>query len=132
LSKLCKKMTRREAIAIAQAARKIPEGLVSDRGQLQFTPDRQLLFRKQSSIERGATYSLGAAIEANGYLLLYEILDRLGVRIISTILGDTITIVCRHKTYEGKNQAELVLEILRDRIDNFNYLTAGGFDDEAT
>ena len=130
MSKLRKKMTRAESIAIAQSARKVPEGIVSDRGQLQFTPEQQQLFRSQSPSERGRTYALGAALEAQGYLLLYVALDRLGVRIISTIVGSSLTIVCRHKTYEGNNQAELLLEILRDRLENFNYLTPGGFDDE--
>lgn len=44
--------------------------------------------------------------------------------------NDSIKIVCRHKTYEGDNHAELLLEILRDRLENFNYLTPGGFGDD--
>ena len=127
---MAKKLTRAEAIAVAQAARRLPEGISSDRVRLQLTHPASECLIKQSPAERGATYSLGLEFEAKGYLLIYDILDRLGVRIISTIMGDGITIVCRHKTYEGNNQAELLLEILRDRLENFNYLTPGGFDDE--
>ena len=125
------KKTRSQAAAIATAACKVPDGFESERGQLRLKSDSAKRFRGQSTTHRGQIYALGEAIEADGFLLLYEILDRLGVQIISPILGDTITIVCHHKTYEGKNQAELLLEILRDRIDNFNYLTPRGFDDEA-
>jgi hypothetical protein len=124
------KKTRSQAAAIASAACKVPEGMVSDRGQLRLTPDISRKFRSKNATHRGRTYALGEAVEADGCLLLYEIIDRLGVRIISTIVGNPLTIVCRHKTYEGENQAELLLEIIRDRIENWNYLTPGGFDDE--
>ena len=123
------KMTRLQAAKTAAAACKVPQGLVSSRGQLRLNPEVSKHFQSQSSTERGKTYALGQQIEADGYLLLYEILDRLGVRIISTIVGGSLTIVCRHKTYEGVNQADLLLEILRDRIETFNYLTPGGFND---
>ena len=102
--------------------------MVSSRGQLRLDSEASRHFQSQSSTERGKTYALGQQIEADGYLLLYKILDRLGVRIISTIGGNPLTIVCRHKTYKGENQSELLLEILRDRLENFNYLTSGGFD----
>lgn len=125
-----RKLTRGEAVAVAQAARKLPEGVVSDRVHLQLSPPASAQLRKQNPAERGATYELGTVFEAKGYLMIYDILDRLGVRIISTIVGNPLTIVCRHKTYEGDNQAELLLEILRDRLENFNYLTPGGFDNE--
>lgn len=121
-----RKLTRAEAIAVAQAARRLPEGVSSDRVRVQLTHPAADHLMKQSPAERGATYSLGLEFESNGYLLIYDILDRLGVRIVSTIMGDVITIVCRHKTYEGKNQAELLLEILRDRLKNFNYLGPSG------
>ena len=123
------KMTRLQAVEIASTACKVPQGMVSSRGQLRLAPKASKHFQSQSSTERGKTYALGQQIESDGYLFLYEILDRLGVRIISTIVGDSLTIVCRHKTYEGENQAELLLDIIRDRIENFNYLTAGGSDD---
>lgn len=120
-----KKLSRSQSLELAQAARRLPVGTVSDRTYLQLSSEMSLKLRKQSSINRGETYELGAAIEANGYLLLYDILDRLGVRIISTIVGDPLTIVCRHKTYEGSNQAKLLLEILHDRLENYNYLGLG-------
>jgi hypothetical protein len=123
-------MTRAESIAIAQSARKLPGGIISDRGQLQFTPEQQQRFHRQSPSERGRIYALGLAMEAQGYLLIYDILDALGVRIISTIIGTPMVIQCRHKTYEGNNQAEILLEILRDRLQNYNYLTPRGIDDE--
>lgn len=118
------------SVETANAARRLPEGVVSDRVHFQLSPASSAKLNKQSPEERGVTYALGAAFEANGYLLIYDILDRLGARIVSTIVGNPLTIVCRHKTYEGDNQAELLLEILRDRLENFNYLTPGGFDDE--
>jgi hypothetical protein len=120
------KRSRSESIAIAAAARKLPEGVVSDRLHLQLSPACSVKINKQKSNERGSTYALGAAFEDKGYLLIYDILDRLGVRIVSTIVGSPMVIVCRHKTYEGDNQAELLLEILRDRLENFNYLMDGG------
>ena len=123
------KMTRSQAAAIASDACKVPDGFSSERGQLRLKSDAAKRFRTQSATDRGATYALGEAFEADGYLLIYTILDRLGVRVISTIVGSPLTIVCRHKTYEGSNQAELLLEILRDRLENFNYLTPGGFED---
>lgn len=122
------KMTRLQAVEIASTACKVPQGMVSSRGQLRLDSEASRHFQSQSSTERGKTYALGQQIEADGYLLLYKILDRLGVRIISTIGGNPLTIVCRHKTYKGENQSELLLEILRDRLENFNYLTSGGFD----
>lgn len=127
-----KKLTRSEAVAVAQAARRLPYGVVSDRVHLQLSPPASAQIRKQNPAERGATYELGLAMEAQGYLLLYDVLDRLGVRIVSTIAGSPLTIVCRHKTYEGDNQAELLLEILRDRLENYNILapTLGGFDND--
>ena len=125
------KMTRSQAAKIASTACKVPEGMVSGRGQLRLAPDISKKFRSKNATHRGQTYALGEAVEADGFLLLYEILDRLGVRIISTIVGNPLTIVCRHKTYEGENQAELLLEMIRDRLENFNYLTPGGFDEQA-
>jgi hypothetical protein len=124
------KMTRAQAIEIAQQARKVPQGEVSRQYQARLPTETADKFKALDTIERGQVIELGAAFEAKGYLLIYDTLDRLGVRIISTIVGDPLTIVCRHKTYEGNNQAELLLEILRDRLENFNYLTPGGFDDE--
>ena len=125
------KLTRAQAIAVAQAARRLPEGVISDRVHLQLSPAASARLRKQGPSERGLTYELGMAFEAKGYLLIYDILDRLGVRIISTIVGSPLTIVCRHKTYEGENQAELLLEILRDRLENFNHLSPEGFDENS-
>ena len=125
------KKTRSQAAAIASAACKVPDGFASERGQLRLKSDTAKRFRTQSATDRGATYALGEAFEADGHLLIYEILDRLGVHVISTIVGNPLTIVCRHKTYSGENQAELLLEVLRDRIENFNYLTPGGSDGEA-
>ena len=124
------KMTRLQAAKTAAAACKVPQGLVSSRGQLRLPSEASKHFQSQSSTERGSTYALGQQMEADGYLFFYEILDRLGVRIISTIVGDSFTIVCRHKTYEGLDQSDLLLEIIRDRIENFNYLTLGGHDHE--
>jgi hypothetical protein len=112
------KMTRSQAAKVASAACKVPEGIVSDRGQIRLAPDVSARFRLKNATHRGQTYALGEAIEANGFLLLYKVLDRLGVRIINTIVGSPLTIVCRHKTYKGDNQAELLLEILRDRLNN--------------
>ena len=123
------KNTRAQAAAIASAACKIPNGFESERGQLRLKSDAVKRFRAQSATDRGVTYTLGEAFEADGYLLIYDILDRLGVRIVRPISGNPPTIVCRHKTYEGSNQAELLLEILRDRLENFNYLGPGGFDE---
>lgn len=117
------KMTRLQAVEIASTACKVPQGMVSSRGQLRLNPEASRHFQAQSSTERGKTYALGQQMESDGYLLLYEILDRLGVRIISTIVGNSLTIVCRHKTYEGTDQSDLLLEIIRDRLANFNYLT---------
>ena len=125
------KMTRQQAAAIASAARKLPEGVVSDRVQIQSAIATSETLRKQAPAERGATYETGLAFEKDGYLLLYEILDRLGVRIICTITGSPMEIVCRHKSYKGDNQRDLLLEILRDRIENFNYLGPGGFDENS-
>jgi hypothetical protein len=125
-----KKLTRAQAIDIAQQARKIPEGEVSRQYQARLPAETAAKFKTLDPIERGHIIELGAAFEAKGYLLIYDILDRLGVRIISTIVGSPLAIVCRHKTYEGNDQAALLLEILRDRLENFNYLTPGGFDDE--
>jgi hypothetical protein len=125
-----KKLTRAEAVAVAQQARKIPEGEVSKQYQARLPTETAVKFKALDPIKRGHVIELGAVFEAKGYLLIYDILDRLGVRIISTIVGSPLKIVCRHKTYEGDNQAELLLEILRDRLENFNYLPPGGFDDE--
>ena len=124
------KMTRSQSAKIASAACKVPEGMVSDRAQLRLAPDISKKFRSKNATHRGQTYALGEAVEADGFLLLYEILDRLGVRIISTIVGNPLTIVCRHKTYEGENQVKLLLEMIRDRLENFNYLTPGGVDEQ--
>lgn len=123
---MVKKLTRAEAIAVAQSARRLPKGVSSDRVRIQLPQPTSEHLLKESPAERGGTYSLGLEFKASGYLLIYRTLDALGVRIISTILGEKITIVCRHKTYEGDNQVELLLEILRDRLENFNYLTPGG------
>lgn len=130
------KMTRQQAAAIASAARKLPEGVVSDRVQIQSAISASEMLRKQTPAERGATYKTGLAFEKEGYLLIYKILDRLGVRIICIIAGSPMEIVCRHKSYKGDNQRDLLLEILQDSIENFNYLGTGGFanenqDDEA-
>jgi hypothetical protein len=124
------KMTRQQAAAIASAARKLPEGVVSDRVHIQSAIATSQAIRKQTPAERGATYETGLAFEKDGYLLICEILDRLGVRIICTIVSSPMEIVCRHKTYKGDNQRDLLLEILRDRIENFNYLGSGGFGGE--
>jgi hypothetical protein len=124
------KNTRAQAAAIASAACKVPNGFASERGQLRLKSDAVKRFRAQSATDRGVTYTLGEAFEADGYLLIYDILDRLGVRIVRPISGNPFTIVCRHKTYQGSNQAELLLEILRDRLENFNYLGPGGFDEK--
>lgn len=128
--KASKKLTRAQSIEIAQQARKVPQGEVSRQYQARLPAEIADKFKALDPIERGQVIQMGSAFEAKGYLLIYDILDRLGVRIISTIAGNPLTIVCRHKTYEGSNQAELLLEILRDRLENFNYLTPGGFDDE--
>ena len=129
--KASKKLTRAQSIEIAQQARKVPQGEVSRQYQARLPTEIADKFKALDPIERGQVIELGSAFEAKGYLLIYDILDRLGVRIISTIVGNPLTIVCRHKTYEGSNQAELLLEILRDRLENFNYLGPGGFDDES-
>jgi hypothetical protein len=128
---VAEKLTRAQAIAVAQSARKIPDGVESNRAWLQLNPAASAEFRSQNPAERGATYTLGAEIERGGYLLIYDILDALGVRIISTIIDPPMVIVCRHKTYEGNNQAEILLEILRDRLQNYNYLTPRGIADES-
>lgn len=124
------KLSRSEAIVVAQAARKLPDGVVSDRVHLQLSTKAAARVRKQNSQERGATYEMGANFEADGYLLIYDILDQLGSPVISTIIDTPMMMICRHKTYEGDNQAQLLLEILRDRLENFNHLTPGGLDDE--
>lgn len=126
-----KKLTRAQAIEAAQQARKVPEGEVSRQYQARLPVETAAKFKALDPIERGRVIELGAAFEAKGCLLLYDTLDRLGVRIISTIVGNPLTIVCRHKTYEGDNQAELLLEILRDRLESFNYLAPGGLEDDS-
>jgi hypothetical protein len=112
-----KKLTRQEAVAIAQTARKLPVGVISDRVHLQIPESLSSFLQSQNSAERGTTYSLGAAFEANGYLMLYALIEALGGRITTTIIDSEVTIVTRHKTYEGKNQAELLLQIIRDRLE---------------
>lgn len=124
-----KKLTRAQAIEIAQQARKVPEGEISRQYQARLPAAAAAKFKSLDPIERGQVIELGATFEAKGYLLIYDILDRLGSPVISTIIDKPMVMICRHKTYEGDNQAELLLEILRDRLENFNYLT-GGFDDE--
>lgn len=126
-----KKLTRAQAIKIAQQARKVPQGEVSRQYQARLPAECANKFKALDPIDRGHVIELGDAFKADGYLLIYTILDRLGVRVISTIVGNPLTILCRHKTYSGENQADLLLEILRDRLENFNYLTPGGFDGEA-
>ena len=110
------KMTRAEAIAIAQQARKTPEGLSAKRVHLWVSSEVETVLLAQSPAERGVTYALGREFEQDGHLLLYQLLDALGVRIISTIAGNPLAIVCRDKTYEGENHAALLLEILKDRL----------------
>jgi len=111
-----RKLTRGEAIAIAQAARKLPEGMNSDRVHLQLSSPSSAQIRQQNPAERGSTYELGLAFEAGGYLLLYDLIEALGGRIITTIIDSEVTILTRHKSYTGKNQADLLLQIIRDRL----------------
>ncbi len=120
---------KKRAIEIAQEANKVPSGYGVARPSMRLPLEVMPEVVGRDSRKNGEIYQIGLAFEAQGYLLIYDILDRLGVRIISHIPGETIVIKCRHKTYEGKNQADLLLEILRDRIENWNYLTPGGFDD---
>ena len=122
MSKQPKKMTRAEAITVAQEARKVPTGYGVARPSIRLPLEVMPEITKRNSEENGIVYQLGLALEADGYLLIYDILDRLGVRIVRPIVGNPLTIVCRHKTYEGSNQAELLLEILRDRLENFRKL----------
>jgi hypothetical protein len=124
------KMTRAQSIEIAQQARKVPQGEVSRQYQARLPTETADKFKALDPIERGRVIELGAAFEAKGYLLIYDILDQLGSPVISTIVDAPMEMICRHKTYKGDNQSELLLEILRDRLENFNYLTPGGLDDE--
>ncbi|MBW4514504.1 MAG: hypothetical protein KME11_04705 [Timaviella obliquedivisa GSE-PSE-MK23-08B] len=118
-----KKLSKVEAIAVARAARQVPKGVTAEQYRMRLTDRVAALCQAQNPIERGVTYALGEAIEANGYLLLYKILDALGCRIISTMIhADGITIMCRHKTYEGQSQSSLLLEIIQDCIENFGIL----------
>lgn len=123
-----KKLTRAQAVAVAQQARKVPQGEISRQYQARLPAETAGKFKNLDPIERGRIIELGAAFESKSYLLIYDILDRLGCPVISTIIDTPMVMICRHKTYEGSNQAEMLLEILRDRLENFNYLTSGELD----
>lgn len=112
------KLTRKQTIALAQAARKLPVGIISERVYIQNNARLSDRILEQKPAERGATYALGAALEESGYLLIYDILDKLGIRIISTIVGKRTTIVLRNKSYEGESQSTLLLQILKDCLGN--------------
>lgn len=53
------KMTRAEAQAIAAAARKLPEGVVSVRGQLHLSAELAVLFEGMTPGERGKMFEAG-------------------------------------------------------------------------
>lgn len=111
-----KKLTRSESLVIAQEARKLPEGIKSIRVHIQLPITEASVLSCQNSAERGSTYSLGLSVSQDGYLLLYNIIYALGGRIFTTIVGSTITIVTRKKSYEGQNQSDLLLQIIQDLI----------------
>ena len=111
-----KKLTRSESVAIAQKARKLPEGIASVRVHLQLPIAAAITLSAQNSAERGKICSLGLSASQDGYLLLYRVIDALGGGMVSTIVGSTITIVTRRKNYEGQNQGDLLLQIIQDLI----------------
>jgi hypothetical protein len=109
-----KKLTRAESTARARAARAVPDDVTADRYQVQLLQDLATTFKKLSTADRGRLVAIGSRIDANGYLCLYRIIDALGGNIITTIVGEKLTIVTRAKSYEGDNQFELLMEIIED------------------
>jgi hypothetical protein len=115
---------RKQLAADARKAYAIAPGITSDRYIMRLPEMLAAACQEQSPKERGATYQLGTVIEKDGYLFLYKVIDALGCRVISTLIhSDGITIMCRHKTYEGQSQPDLLLEIIQDCIDNFGILS---------
>lgn len=110
------KQSKPHNLQAAWKARKVPIGVVNDRVYLRIPEVTRETLQKQTATERGDTYCLGLEIQADGYLLLYDLIEALGGRIIATIIGPQITIVTRKKSYEGDNQSQLLLEIIRDLL----------------
>jgi hypothetical protein len=110
------KLTKAQAVAIARQSYQVPDGTVSIQAQMRLPEDLAKQFRKLSSVDRGKIIEIGATIEANGYLFLYDIIEALGANSISTIISDDITIVTNGKTYSGDNQFELLIEVIEDLL----------------
>jgi hypothetical protein len=107
---------RKELAENAREAYKVPTGFAVARPSMRLPLELMPEVAKRDSEGNGKVYQVGLAFEANGYLMLYDLIEALGGRIITTIIDSGVTIVTRHKTYEGKNQAELLLQIIRDRL----------------
>jgi hypothetical protein len=108
------KLTKVQAAAIARAAAAVPDGIAAAQYQVQLPIKLAKSFKRSTSKERGQLVQIGSRIDQDGYLVLYRIIDALDGNIISTIVGDDITIVTRAKSYQGQNQFELLIEIIED------------------
>lgn len=109
---------RKHHLTAAWEARKVPIGIVNDRVYLRIPEAQRQTLQEQTATERGDTYCLGLDVQADGYLILYDIIEALGGRIITTIIGQQITIVTRGKSYEGNDQSQILLQIIRDLLLN--------------
>jgi hypothetical protein len=114
------KLTKVQAAAIARTAAAVPDGIAAAQYQVQLPIELAKSFKRSTSKERGQLAQIGSRIDQDGYLVLYRIIDALDGNIISTIVGDDITIVTRAKSYQGQNQFELLIEIIEDLCSNLS------------
>ena len=119
------KLTKPQAAAVARAAVAVPEGVTATQYQVQLPNELAKTFKRSTSKERGQLVQIGSRIYRDGYLVLYQIIDALGGHIISTIVGEDITIVTRSKSYQGGNQFELLIKIIEDLCDEKCQIESG-------
>lgn len=123
-------LSREESLSRANAARRIPDGLISVRSSMLMPAEVAEGYNSQSPTERGVTYSIGQQIEKDGNLVLYEILSTICKKHQTSWFDGELLITTEYGEYQDTNHARVLLVAITDAIAALNVKEPRVVDDD--